>query len=383
MATGTYEPATSYDLTVGVIVDMDEAIYMLSPIDSPMINGVDADGTMILPSRPVGQTLFNWMDDEILTPRSTLGGAVVTADTTITVAAGTRSRFSTGDILYLGQTNQERVRVTGYNASANVLDVSRPWGTATVATTHASGDFIYQIGLALDEGADPENSRVTDRTDNSNRTQIFGPTKVKMSRTEQLVRKYGISNEMAHQMAQRTKENVISREQAFLYGELHNDTGNKRRTTQGLFRQISTNVESTSTELTVANIQGLQQTVYDQGGDPTILMANPKSLADLNSVADTNIVRVTNVDSVRGRRRVTLVVTEFGDLSVVRNRWMFPRHAFLLKQGNITRRVMTPLRAVTLAKTGDADSMMIVAEEGLEIKGEEHMAAFTNLTDYA
>ena len=112
-------------------------------------------------------------------------------------------------------------------------------------------------------------------------------------------------------------------------------------------------------------------------------MANPKSLADLNSVADTNIVRVTNVDSVRGRRRVTLVVTEFGDLSVVRNRWMFPRHAFLLKQGNITRRVMTPLRAVTLAKTGDADSMMIVAEEGLEIKGEEHMAAFTNLTDYA
>jgi len=377
MATGVYDPTTSFDLTVGVIVDMDEAIYMLSPIDSPMINGVDADGTMILPSRPVGQTLFNWMDDEILTPRSTLGGAVVTADGTITLAAGTRARFSTGDILYLGQTNQERMRVTGYNATADVLDVTRSWGS-DVATTHASGDFIYQIGTALNEGADPENTRVTDRTDSSNRTQIFGPTKVRLSRTEQLVRKYGISNEAAHQLAQRTKENVISREQAFLYSELANDTVNKRRTTQGLFKQISTNT-SNATSLTVANIQTLQQTVYDQGGDPLLLMANPKSLTDLNNVTDTNVVRVTNVDTMRGRRRVTVIVTEFGDVSVVRNRWVYPGHAFLLKQGNIVRRVMTPLRAVSLAKTGDSDSMMIVAEEGLQIKGEEHMGVFNNL----
>lgn len=381
MATGQYDPITSFDLTVGVIVDMDEAIYELSPIDSPMINGVDADGTLILPSRPVGQTLFNWMDDEILTPRSTLAANVVTADTVITVASGHRVRFSTGDVLFFGEQNEERMRVTGYGTTTDTLLVSRSFGD-DAATTHDTSDYVYQVGLSLDEGADPENSRATDRTDNSNRTQIFGPTKVKMSRTEQLVRKYGISNEFAHQLAQRTKENVISREQAFLYSELTNDTTNKRRTTDGLWRRITTNT-STSTELTVANVQGLQQTIYDQGGDPSVLMANPKSLSNLNSVTDTNIVRVTNVDSMRGRRRVTLVVTEFGDVSVVRNRWINPQHAFLLKPGNIVRRVMTPLRAVSLAKTGDSDSMMIVAEEGLEIKGEEHMGRFTTLTTYA
>ena len=108
-------------------------------------------------------------------------------------------------------------------------------------------------------------------------------------------------------------------------------------------------------------------------------MCHPAALADLNSIADTNIVRTTNVDSMRGRRRVTVVSTEFGDISIVRNRWMAPSDALLLNQGSISRRVMTPLRAVPLAKTGDADSMMIVAEEGLEIKGEEHMGKFNTL----
>jgi hypothetical protein len=271
--------------------------------------------------------------------------------------------------------------VTGYGTTTDTLEVTRSFG-ADAATTHDTGDYVYQIGLALNEGADPENTRVTDRTDNSNRTQIFGPTKVKMSRTEQHVRKYGIGNEFAHQLGQRTKENVISREHAFLYSELTNDTTNKRRTTDGLYRRITTNT-SVSTTLNVLNIQGLQQTVYDQGGDPTVMMSNPKALEDINSITDTGIVRVTNVDSMRGRRRVTLLVTEFGDLSIVRNRWINPQHAFLLKPGNIVRRVMTPLRATMLAKTGDSDSMMIVAEEGLEIKGEEHMGRFTTLTDYA
>ena len=77
--------------------------------------------------------------------------------------------------------------------------------------------------------------------------------------------------------------------------------------------------------------------------------------------------------------KCAIILNEFGDISIVRNRWMAPSDALLLNQGSISRRVMTPLRAVPLAKTGDADSMMIVAEEGLEIKGEEHMGKFNTL----
>jgi hypothetical protein len=43
---------------------------------------------------------------------------------------------------------------------------------------------------------------------------------------------------------------------------------------------------------------------------------------------------------------------------------------------------MQPLIVEALAKTGDSDSVMLLCEEGLQVKGETHMARFTNLTDY-
>jgi hypothetical protein len=46
---------TSYDLAVGVKINMDELIYMISPTDSPFINGIGTDGRQLLGSSPVDQ----------------------------------------------------------------------------------------------------------------------------------------------------------------------------------------------------------------------------------------------------------------------------------------------------------------------------------------
>ena len=40
---------TNYDLVVGVKVDMNESIWMLSPEDTPLLTGLGADG---LPAQP-------------------------------------------------------------------------------------------------------------------------------------------------------------------------------------------------------------------------------------------------------------------------------------------------------------------------------------------
>jgi len=61
---------TSYDLAVGVKINMDELIYMISPIDSPFINGIGTDGRQLLASSGVDQTEFKWMDEELLLPRA-------------------------------------------------------------------------------------------------------------------------------------------------------------------------------------------------------------------------------------------------------------------------------------------------------------------------
>ena len=44
---------------------------------------------------------------------------------------------------------------------------------------------------------------------------------------------------------------------------------------------------------------------------------------------------------------------------------------------------MQPLVVEALAKTGDSDKVQIVCEEGLQVKGQSHMARFTQLTTYS
>lgn len=375
--------STAYDLTVGVVVNMDETIYLLSPADSPMISGLASDGLSVIASRPVDEIVFSWLDDTILTPRSSVAAAVVTADTVITVASGDRTKFSTGDVLMIAKVNAndgsgEKIRITGYGTTTDTLLVSR--ALTGSATTYATDALVLGLGTALAEGSDPEAARVVDRVESSNVTQIFGPTAVHLSRTEQVVRKYGVADEMTHQLMARMKENVISREQAFLYGTKFNSTSAKIRTTGGLANFIVTNVNTTSTQLTVANIQTQQQTIYNKGGAPDRLMANPVALADLNDVGNTSIVRVEISDDRRGRVRTAYVDTEFGSVAIVRNRWVSPFDAFLFSRENVIRRVLRPLTYEPLAKTGDADKGQVVCEEGLEVIGEEHSARFEALS---
>lgn len=370
--------ATAYDLTVGVVVNMDKAIYMLSPQDTPMLTGLGADGLAMIGQASVDEIEFSWMTDTILTPRTTLAAQATTGDTVVTVASGDRIKFSTGDIITIGKQNAvEQIRVTGYSSGSDVLNVTRAW--AGTATNYATSAVVIGLGTALPEGSDPEAARTVDRVQLTNVTQIFGPTKVDLSRTEQQVRKYGVGNEFTHQLSGRMSENAIGREQAFLYGARVNSTSLKVRTTGGLRYYITTNVNSTATQLTVTGITTAQQTGYNAGGFADVVMANPVAIADLNAAADTLVVRQTIDDPQRGRTRVSFVDTEFGSVLIARNRWCLAQDAFGISRENVTRRVLQSLIFERLAKTGDSDQGQIVCEEGLEVKGEQHLWRMNNL----
>ena len=371
---------TTYDLTVGVVVNMDEAIYMLSPVDTPLLTGIGADGLTVIGSEPVDERQFSWMDDTILTPRSTLAAILATAATVLTLASGTRDRFSTNDVLTveLDGATSEVLRVDSYGVTADTLIVTRTW--SGTASQYATSSIVVGLGTALREGSNPEEARSVDRVENTNVTQIFGPTKVDLSRTEQQVRKYGVGNEFAHQLGSRMKENAISREQAYLYGARVDSTSSEARTTGGLRFYIATNVNSTATQLTAANITTAQLTGYNAGGFADVVMANPVALADLNDPANTTVVRETIDDPMRGRTRVGWVDTEFGSVLIARNRWMLANDAFGFSRDQVRRRVLQPLIYEQLGKTGDSDQGQIVAEEGLEVKVEEHAFRFNNLS---
>jgi hypothetical protein len=373
---------TAYDLTNGVIINMDTSIYLVSPLDSPMITGMGADGLSLIGSNGVDQIEFSWQDEEILTPRSQLGANATTGDAFIVVATGDRLKFSTGDLLRIVKAAgaSEIVRVTGYSQTTDdALLVTRGWDT-TSPTNHTSGAAIRSLGILLPEGSAPEAGRSKDRDIRSNYTQIHGPEKVSASRTQQKIRRYGVANDFSHQAMRRVQELTIRREYAALYGLKFNSSDAKLRTSGGAFYFVgSANENSTDTQLTVLTIAAAQQVAYNKGKPFDRLMCNPVALTDLNDINNTNIVRVTNVDSKRGRTPVTVVTTEHGDTTIARNRWIEPMDALGFNRENIVRRVFDLLQMEALAKVGDSREVMFVLEEGYQVKGPQHMFKFTNL----
>ena len=379
---------TSYDLAVGVKISMDELIYMISPIDSPLINGVGTDGRQLLGSSGVDQTEFKWMDEELLLPRAPAAGtgAAGAGVTTVIVSTADSYRFQVGDLITIGEEGvamHNSVKIITANTNNGTLTLGN-WvnDAAWPASAAAQEDTIICVGSALAEGSAPGDARSADRTIRSNYTQIFGPTKVEMSRTEQQITRYGVSDEFAKQLYGRSVENVITREQAYLYGQKHEASGEKRRSTGGLSYWISSNSDTSTATLTIAGLETLMQKCYNNGGVPDLLIANPASFATLNDISDSNRVRTVIDDPRRGRVPVTSVFHEFGETQMVRNRWCHTETAFVVQKDGIQRRIIQPLIVEALAKTGDSDSVMLLCEEGLQVKGESHMAKFTGLTTY-
>ena len=380
MATATGN-VSSYDLTNGLIVNMDEAIYMYSPEELPLLTGMASDGMSVLSQRPLDQVEFNWLDERNLAPRATIGAtAVTTGDESIVLSTGDRIKFSTGDVLTIRKSGaNEVIRVTGYSATtADTILVSRAF--AGTATNYAASAVVIGLGTALAEGSNPENFRADDTSKSTNCTQIFGPTAIQLTGTGRVIPRYGIPDQWAHQLHLRTYENSQAREQAFLYGQYVNSTSSKIRTTGGLGYFITTNVDSTSTQLTILKVQSNLQTCYNAGGLPDRLIVNPNSLLDLNDIGNTSIVRTTVDDPKRGRISTSFVETEYGSLPIVRNRWVHPFDAFGIKRDLVTRRILRPLVFESLAKTGDSDKGQIVCEEGLQVKGQKHMFRMNALT---
>jgi hypothetical protein len=372
----------SYNLSVETKINIDELIYILSPMDLPLTTGVGSDGAPVLSRQPVDNFQFFWLEEEILLPRATLAG-VLAADTgtTVTVGAGEAAKFRVGDSIRI---DDEVMLVTDIDITANTLTVTRGSAavTGTTQAAHAVGAEVIGTGTVLREG-DIAGANYQGRDRYSNYTQIFSG-RIEVSRTEQRIPKYGVPNELNKQIVNVMHGTKLSIEQAALYQIKHYIAADGSRQTGGLDSFLVSNVNTSDDHLTVEGIQGMQQEAYDEGGMFTHLMSRPGNFVALNNVAGAERVQTVTVeDARRGRRRATSVMTEFGDVMLVRNRWCRATDAFAYSADNFVQRDFQPMILQPLAKTRDTDSFMIVAELGFEVKGESHCAKWTSLDSTA
>jgi Family of unknown function (DUF5309) len=372
---------TSYDLTVGVKLNVEDMIWLISPFDVPLQGTNGADGRTTLSTDTCFEVKVEWLDEMLLTPRTTLANTAATADTYVTVASGTSRYFQTGDTFLI---DSEYMYVTGYGTTTDTLTVTRAWDGVSVAAQHAGptpgpAATLVGVGAAIAEGSDAQAARAQDRVDRFNLTQIFGPYTVQVSGTENAVQKYGLTGtEFDHQVANRVKELSIGVEQALIYGTLVNSTGTKQRTMGGFRNYITTNVDTTSTQLTDTTILAQLENCFDQGGVPDRFMVGSYQKRNVSAINSTNI-RYAQMTNARGQV-VDYYDSDYGQISVVLNRWCRRTDGFIFCRDQATVVTLRPMQFEMLAKTGDSERGQVLGEKSLIFRRQQWASQFQALT---
>lgn len=392
---------------VGLKINMDTALFMLDVEDTPLTGGVNSEGLGPIGSRPVDQSEFFWGSEQATVPRAfgTMGaaGAFVTS---VTQA----SFFYVNDL----------VRFVKPDGTGGGLAMVTAKPTSTGLTLMAAGDtalpvsgtvLVQSLGLLAPEGSDPifvSGGQLRDFF--SNYTRIYGPYAIRMTRTEQQIAKMFTANEFNSHWARVTKLANIAREQDLIYGVKYYDTNTRLRlsggmryfiealgvkvdakaltgitkpiygTDQGGDLAFAADGSGNSGNFDVFVMQYLQQQVYNRGGKITDFTANPIDLGGM-AMQQRDLIRIDNPlgNSTRGYRRVLTVETEFGTVTMHRNRWINQGEGYAYNRSGVTQRVMQPMVSERLPKKGDYDEVMLVSEAGVQVKGAELMGMVTNI----
>ena len=218
----------------------------------------------------------------------------------------------------------------------------------------------------------------------SNYTQILSTT-IKVSETNDAVSKYGRAKESAYQMSKVAAEIKRDLEHALVgitQAAVAGDNVTARRfasfRSQVAAGNITNRAAAANTEADL--LTGLQD-CYDAGTDPSILMVTPTdSLVVADFAKATGRLReIENGTKDRAIiNAVDLYVSPFGEVKVVLNRFLQATASLIFEPDMWKLCVLRPWTRETLAKTGDATSMMLVGEYSLKHKNQLASAILTH-----
>jgi hypothetical protein len=216
-----------------------------------------------------------------------------------------------------------------------------------------------------------------------------------LSATEEVVNKAGRRSELAYQIAKRGSELRRDQEFTMLNGAVAAaGSTSVARGTASLGAFLKTNIDKASdgtnpsyttlpnsarTDGTVRTftetiLKNVIQKVWTSGGTPKILMCGPVNKQRVSGFAGIASSRF-NING--GEKPATLIgavdiyVSDFGNVSVIANRFQRERDAWVLDPDYAKMTVLRPYQQVELAKTGDADKRMLLIEFGHKVLAED------------
>lgn len=362
----------TYESTVGVKLNVEDAIHMISPFEVPFLGTYGKDRGSVLGRDNTQSVKVEWLEDELVPGADALNGAVLAGDGDITV--DNVNYFKVNDLIRI---DDEFMRVTAVGSpGANDLTVERSWGSPAAAG-HADNATILILGTLPQEGDDPVSGINFQRTQPYNVTQIY-QDEVEVTRTEEKEAKYGVRSESSYQIGKRLKENAIKVERNLILGTREQDTTNRRRSHGGLDYFIATGVDSSTNTITYDAIVDQLQDSFDRGGSVDLLAMGGTQKRKVSAFNSSDI-RFARDENIRGAV-VDWIDSDFGRVYIVLNRWVPTRFIFGLERQYIDLVWFDPFFVEMLAKTGDRQQWELIAEMTMRVRNEKAHFKFTALT---
>lgn len=223
-----------------------------------------------------------------------------------------------------------------------------------------------------------------------------------LSETVGVVDSAGGANDMGYVIAKLGKELKRDMESSLLANKACN-AGNSTtaRVTGGLKAWIKTNYskdsgatipsytttpsgtwsDGSTRAFTEAQVKDVLQQCFTSGANTSTIMVGA-----FNKQAFSAFSGVVELMANQGRSQATIIgaadtyVSDFGRLSVVPNRFQPQGAALFIDWDMVQVNYLRPVKAIDLAKTGDADNKMLVVEFGLAVLNEKGLGIVNDLS---
>ena len=302
-------------------------------------------------------------------------------------------REDLSDIIYnISPTEAPFMQNAGRGKASNTFT---EWQNDTLATASTTNQQIEGDDIASFD-AEVATVRLGNYTQISRKTLII-------SDTAEVVDKAGRKSELAYQLAKKGKE--LKRDmEANLTNNIGANAGSTgaARVTGSLLAFIKTNYDKasggvvpvyttvptdvwtngTQRAFTENILKNVIQLCWTQGAEPSTLMVGALGKQAVSAFAGVAAKRMnqTGAEATAIIGAADAYVSDFGTLSVVPNRFMRTRDAFVLDYNFVSVDYLRPFKQVPLAKTGDAEKRMLIVEYGLRVKNEKALGVAVDLT---
>lgn len=204
-----------------------------------------------------------------------------------------------------------------------------------------------------------------------------------VSKTSQAVNRKNIKDKLGYAMRSAMKECALDVEYA-LINNSNKVTGNDNTARQfgGLPYFITSNVfgnSGTSRNLTWDLINSSIESVKVAGGSPNVIVTSLRNKRVISALLPIDTTRFQKAESKKVVSTVDVLVTDFGTLTIMPDRWLGNEDVYLLDAQYLGLSYLRPFSKEELPNTSDNLQKLIVGELTFECRAEAASGRITDL----